>query len=398
MLPQYVHEAFAYGAATGQWPDGTVLGQPAPGVPDIESEFYRHGPVYFADQGIQIDVPVLLRQGASDNLFNLNQGLHIFHKALTKEARKDSYFVSYNGGHALPNALPLGTAGGSDACSGDWRNLTVNFYKRAFAGESTEGLLPKRYNFTNVNGNGCILADGIAYEAEGNVQLVAGKVATPTGAGAPIHLPLAQGPITVTGIPKLSGTVSSAVVDSRAFFALSMGANPATVQVIQNNMMPLRRALPTVAEDFEIELPGVGVNVPAGQTLYLTISPVSDMSAGHGSRVPGALVLEDLTVALPGPGAAEDFSDPQDPDEEDPVDPDARCGPPEGQGKGKGSENCGPKEKENNGKDEKRCGPPEGQGKGKGSENCGPGDDEDEEDGSQGEWFSPSPEALRNLR
>ena len=40
--------------------------------------------------------------------------------------------------------------------------------------------------------------------------------------------------------------------------------------------------------------------MPAGQFAYLTVSPVSDMFAGHGStRTPGVVALDDLTVNLP---------------------------------------------------------------------------------------------------
>ena len=49
-LPDYVHEAFAYGAATGLWPDGTVLGQSNENIPDLDSEFHKHGPVHLVDQ------------------------------------------------------------------------------------------------------------------------------------------------------------------------------------------------------------------------------------------------------------------------------------------------------------------------------------------------------------
>ncbi|MGI8773842.1 MAG: alpha/beta hydrolase family protein [Actinomycetota bacterium] len=310
MLPDYVHEAFAWGSTTGQWPDGTVFGQPAPGVPDIASEFYTHGPVYFADQGIQIDVPILLRQGSSDNLFNLNQGLHIFEDALSPEARADSYFVAYNGGHALPNAMPLGSVGGSDACSGDFTGFTLSFFQRVFAGADTKGLLPARYNFTTQDGSSCLRYEGLGYDAV-PVEAVTGSIVVPTGAGAPQHHLVAEGPITVTGIPELSGSVTSAVVDSRAFFALSVGATPATATVVQNNVMPLRNTLPVIGETFDIELPGVAVEVPEGQNLYLTVSPISDIFAAHGSRVPGVMVLEDLELRLPREAESDDSCHPK---------------------------------------------------------------------------------------
>ena len=43
----------------------------------------------------------------------------------------------------------------------------------------------------------------------------------------------------------------------------------------------------------------LAVDVPAGQTLYVLASPVSDTFVGMGSRTPGAVVLEDTAVHLP---------------------------------------------------------------------------------------------------
>ncbi len=303
MVPQYIQEAFAWGAVTGQWPDGTVLGTPTEGVPDLASEFARHAPRHFSDQGIKLNVPMLQRQGSSDNLFNLNQGLHIFRDALTRKARSKSLFVAYNGGHALPNAMPVGTAGGTDACSGDWTALRIAFFKQVFAGKNPSSLLPGRYNFTNVDGAKCFSfnsTDNVRIDVDEDLEAGGGNsLPVPVGAGAPISLPLSAGPITVAGIPKLNGVIDTVVPDSRIFFGLSMGTTPADAQVIQNNLMPLRRTLPGTGSKFSIELPGVAVEVPEGQTLYLTITPVSDMYAAHGSRAPGAAVLTGLKLFLP---------------------------------------------------------------------------------------------------
>jgi pimeloyl-ACP methyl ester carboxylesterase len=309
MVPQYIHEAFAWGAATGQWPDGTLYGQAVDGAPNLDAEFAKHSPRAFAEKGIQIDVPVLLRQGATDNLFNLNQGLDIFHKAVTKKARKQSYFVSYNGGHALPNVAPAGepiaaeVGGGTDACSkgGNFDTTTVEFFKRVFAGRSTKNVLPSKYNFTALDGTTCIRTDSIRSEKLKFDPLGAGSIATTAGAGAPINLPVTEGALKVTGVPTLEGTVASAGLGNRAFVGLSVGTTPADAKVIQNNLMPLHQLLPTTGEEFKIELPGIAVEVPEGQSLFLTITPVSDMFFGHGSRTPGALVLSDLTLTLPQP-------------------------------------------------------------------------------------------------
>jgi ABC-2 type transport system ATP-binding protein len=305
-VPDYIREAFVYGAATGQWPDGS---EPTGLVPDLDGEFHEHGPVAFVEDGIQLDIPVLFRQGTSDNLFNLNQAVDNFQRALSDEARERSFLIGYNGGHALPNALPLGYASGSDACSGSegFAALTREFFRRVFAGEDTSTLLPASYNLTEANGSSCIRTDSIdrntVVEAGFDVTVTSGALTT-TGAGAPQYLQLTDGKaVTVAGVPTMTAQVTSVGVEQRAFFGLAVGTSPATARVVQNNVMPLRKALPVVQEKTTIELPGVAVDVPAGQFLYLVVSPLSDMFPGHGStRTPGLLGLEDITVHLPVQG------------------------------------------------------------------------------------------------
>ena len=305
MLPQYVHEAFVWASATGQWPDGTLYGQPVAGAPDLHSEFAEHSPRAFVERGVRLDIPVLVRQGASDNLFNLNEGLDLFERALTHDARAASYFVSYNGGHALPNGVPPGEpaeaqlGGGVDACS-NFTKTTIEFFRRVFAGRSTAGVLPARYNLTAVDGKTCLRTSSLGGSKVVEADLAGGGTwATPTAAGAPLQIPIAQGPLAIGGVPELSGKVTTAALDGRAFFGLATGTTPADARVIDNNLLPLRRALPVTDDPFEIELPGVVAEVPAGETLYLTVSPVSDMYFGHGSRTPGALVLSGVEVDLP---------------------------------------------------------------------------------------------------
>jgi ABC-2 type transport system ATP-binding protein len=307
MLPQYVHTAFAWGASTGLWPDGTLYEQPAPGVvPDLDSEFHKHGPVHFAERGIKLNIPVLLRQGTSDNLFNLNQGLDIFHKALTDKARSQSYFVAFNGGHALPNVAPRGApaevalGGGKDACTGDWIQTRINFFRKAFAG-NTAGVLPKRYNFTNLDASECMRFSRIGAHSFPVDPTGTGKVIATAALGAPLHLEVADGPLKVTGVPKLTGTYTSVGLDNRAFFGLAVGTNPADAQVLQNNLMPLRVVRPQTDRKFEIELPGVSAQIAEGQKLFLTVTPISDMYFGHGSRAPGGFLLSDVNLTVQEP-------------------------------------------------------------------------------------------------
>ncbi|HWL64412.1 MAG TPA: alpha/beta fold hydrolase, partial [Actinomycetota bacterium] len=304
MLPDYVHTGFAWGTATGQWPDGTMYGQPAPGiVPDLDTVFHRNSPVSFVEEGHQIDVPVLIRQGITDSLFPMNEGLNNFNITVSDEAREQSYFIGYHGGHVLPQVWPQGTAEGDDPCSPNGFNaLTIDFFSRVFNGASTDGLLPNRYNFTNVDGETCIGADSIDESRALTVTgLAADQTVTPSGNGAPLQIPVAQGPITVTGVPELSGRITSAGLDSRMFFGMSMGTSPQDALLIQNNVMPYREIRAVVDKPFALDLAGIAIEVPEGQTLYLTITPTADAFAANGTRGGGAMAFSGLSLSLPQP-------------------------------------------------------------------------------------------------
>ena len=299
MLPEYIHQAFAYGATTGQWPDGTV-----PGVPNMHAEFFEHGPSGHVAAGRRLKIPVLLGQGLNDNLFNFNEAWMNLEQALTAKARSRSLVVGYNGGHALPNVLPAGSAGSGDSCSGTggFAALRNRFFDAVRAGENPSKLLPARYNLSTTS-NTCVRTERVdarkGYPVGVNATVTRGT-ATTTGAGAPQHHEIAAGPMTIAGVPTLDATVTSVGADQRVFFAISVGTSPADAKVVQNNTMPLRELLPVVRQRRTIELPGIAVEVPAGQKAFLTISPVSDMFFGHGSvRTPGVVTLEDMTVNLP---------------------------------------------------------------------------------------------------
>lgn len=299
-IVEYVHPAFAWGTTTGQWPDGTN-----PAVHNLEEEFFEHGPSGFVDKGIRLNVPVLISQGTSDNLFNLNQGIHNFQQTLTPQARAKSLFMAFNGGHALPNVAPQGYAAGDDACSGagGFSELRLRFFEAVRDGRNTRALQDAQYNLTSADGTECIrtgtLNDYERFTTGHDVEVTTGT-ATTTGVGAPQHLEIASGPLTIAGIPQLRSVVTTVGADQRVFFALSVGTSPADAKVVQNNMMPLSELLPIVQTERLIELPGVAVNVKEGEKLFLTVSPISDMSFGHGSiRTPGVVVLENLRLDVP---------------------------------------------------------------------------------------------------
>lgn len=324
-LPQFIHEAFAYGSTTGQWPDGTVLEQddPTGHVPNIDRIFHDHSPVAFVEEGHHLDLPVIWRQGINDTLFPLNEGLHNFERTLTDGARARSIFVGYNGGHTLPTAYPSvrndAALGGSDVCSpdGDFGALRLAFFQHVAAGAAdpsaavmeASGL--SRYNLMTDDGEGCVELDALpalqpaatGEDVDVVVEQIEDGWMTTTAAGAATHLELpVEAGATVAGIPVLRGEVATAGVDQRAFFALSRGTSVADAQVIQSNLMPLRSPSPSpdVTVPFEIELPGVSVDLDDGERLFLTVTPFSEQFYGHGStRAPGWMGFTDLEVDVP---------------------------------------------------------------------------------------------------
>ena len=83
----------------------------------------------------------------------------------------------------------------------------------------------------------------------------------------------------------VTGKVTTYAPDARAFLALAVGTSPLDARIVQNNMLPVNEPQPVTSAKRRIELPSVAVDVPAGQSLFLVITPLADMFASHGSRV-----------------------------------------------------------------------------------------------------------------
>lgn len=285
-----VHAGFAEGVATGDWPTS------------MDEFFHDNGPAFHVADGRRLDIPVLLRQGISDNLFPLDQALENYDESLTDRARSESILIGYNGGHALPNAVPPGYATPGDACSGTlggpdvagFDDLRLQFLAETLQGAERQLAGHGLYHLTTADGE-CVTVDSVRPSAA--YQL--GDITTTAAGGAPQAVKIADGPLTVAGTPYLDAVVTALGVDSRAFFALSVGTSPADARVVQNNVLPHREPDLVTGVSRTIELPSVAVDVPAGQSVFLTVSPVSDMFVAHGSRTPSAMSLRDVTVRVP---------------------------------------------------------------------------------------------------
>jgi ABC-2 type transport system ATP-binding protein len=306
-IPQEIHRGFAYAVTTNEWPRGQD-----PVAPNLDKFFEKNGPAWHVSQGRRLDIPTLMYQGHTDNLFNLNQGLKNFEQALTPRARARSYFVGYNGGHALPSAVPTGTQVSGDPCSAtllprdrdkggsagigeaaDYDEVARRFMVRQLKGIDSGMPRGGRYWFAT-NGNRCLTTGSSAPDQ--SFRLPAFQ--SPSAAGAPVQVAVAEGPITVAGVPRLDASVTTVGLDTRVFFGLSVGTSPADARLVQNNMMPLREPVIVAGARRSMELPGVAVEVPKGQRLFLTVSGIYDMSFGNGARVPGLVALADPVLHL----------------------------------------------------------------------------------------------------
>ncbi len=293
-LPPNVYKALVEGAATGSWPDGSV-----PGTEDMVTFMEKNGPKWQVGQGARIDVPVLFGQGTTDTLFPLEQALTNWRSALTRKARKRSIFTAYNGGHVLPSVLPAGVSVDSDPCAeklagGDFTDLTLRFLDPVLKGGRRTLRGYGRYHLATPDST-CVSTRSVARRLEVPV----GTVATTAAAGAPVAQEVLPGPVTVAGGSHLTALATTVGVDARAFYGLAIGTSPADAVLVQNNVLPFRARTPLVGEEVRIELPAVGVEVPEGQSLFLVASPVSDTFVAMGSRVPGAVLLEDAVLHLP---------------------------------------------------------------------------------------------------
>ncbi len=292
-LQPNVYKALVEGAATGFWPDGSI-----PGTEDMQSFFAENGPSYHVAQGRRLDIPVLLGQGTTDTLFNLQQGLDNWRRALTRQARRHSIFVGYNGGHVLPAVYPLGVSVTSDPCSrklsgGDFSRLALRFMKENLKGRDT-GLRGYGRVHLATPASTCTTVRSAAP----NQTFDAGTVTTTEAGGAALAFPVAKGPIRIAGSAYLTGRLTAVGLNNRAFFGLGVGTTPLDATLVQNNVMPLNELAPVNGARRRIELPAVAVNVPAGKTLYVIASPLSETFVGMGSRTPGAVILEDAVAHL----------------------------------------------------------------------------------------------------
>lgn len=308
-LAPFIHEAYWTGAVTNEVPQEAM------------DSFTESSPKTHADA---IDVPILLRQGIPDTLFNLNQALWNAEQVAT--APEDVYLLTHLGGHILntdgtiPSGSPFdgGIQPGADsgACT-DQNEAVVAWYDHHLKGMDTaltdaeldpveialddgetclafQSLddLPGDHDVTGLDDvivtQGAPMASG--YAEAGPLE------ATPE---SPVSLDLftAQDGEALAGVPMLSGTATANGAGAIAYLSIIVSGDDGE-RIASSQVTPLR--LDALEEDtFELELGGVGAALDAGDEVRLQISSWDPQYAHNQERAPGALVLEDLEIALP---------------------------------------------------------------------------------------------------
>ena len=281
-----IYKALVEGVRDRQWPDGSI-----PGTENLNEFFEKNGPRWHIRHGRKLDIPVLFGQGMTDGLFNAQQGLDNWrtrdHRA--RPARQ-SIFVGYNGGHVLPAVFPQGVNVTSDPCSkqlagGDFPALTLRFFDEQLKGKDDRphGLQPAAPGDARQQ-----VRDRPLRPREQVVRRRA-RSSPPTTAGVPTVTEIAAGPIRVAGLPHVTAKVTSSSVGLADLLRPRGRHQRGRRQAGPEQRDAAARADPGHRRcPGRFTLPAVAVDVPAGQTLFLLATPVSDTVRRHGQPPPGS--------------------------------------------------------------------------------------------------------------
>ena len=228
---------------------------------------------------------MLLGQGTTDTLFTLQQGIANWQHALTaRRAHGEHLRRLQRRPRAARRCCPRGVDVTSDPCSeqlagGTFADLALRFMNEKLKGRDTGLRGYGRYHLATPDST-CTTVGSVAAERDVDV----GTVATTEAASAPaIAYPVAEGPIRIAGSPYLTGDADRARRQQpRVLRPRASVRRPLDAHLVQNNVLPLNEPDPVLGEQRRITLPSVAVDVPAGQTLYVIATAISDTFGGHG--------------------------------------------------------------------------------------------------------------------
>lgn len=295
------HAGWAWALATNTFPAGQT-----PVTPDLHTRLKESSPV---DYPGGVRVPTLLIQGMPDTLFPLNQAVANL-RALEAFGIEGALYT-HLGGHMLATGatlpaspVPLGLQGqpGGKPC-GALTDLQVAWHQHHLLGLGNWTGRPRvclaLEDASTVVGQTFPLEPTVmeAYALPGPTPVAQAGA----GARVPLSLFTADAETVIAGIPHLKGTITAAGADSIVYFSLQR-FDPASglEAIVDDQVMPIRLTEPVTSPlAFELDLGGVATRIAPGEQLMLVVATVEPMYAANAERVPGAVVLGDLTLELP---------------------------------------------------------------------------------------------------
>ncbi len=260
---------------------------------DATAHFARSSPI-----PDDIRAHVLLTQGFTDTLFNVNEAMANY-RSLSGNATAAGYDIrlfTHLSGHVSPSGGVHWAAPDSLLTSpcGDVQALTLHWFDRHLKGKDTP--LPARVSYALEDGT-CVMRDSI--DADRTATLTAAQsVPVPQGAGS-VMVPLItfDGTDIIAGIPTFSATAVG-TGDSIIHASLVI-IGPSGPHVIDHQEAALRFDASVDGTVIMFDLNAVATRVAEGDTLALRLDGVAEQYFSGGNRVPGAVILEDVTITVP---------------------------------------------------------------------------------------------------
>ncbi|MBW3657925.1 MAG: CocE/NonD family hydrolase [Actinobacteria bacterium] len=267
-----------------------------------------------------IDVPTLLVQGLPDTLFNLNEAVHNLEGIRANGA--DVRLIGVNTGHLLPGVQP--TALGHDVRAedspcGDLGPVVSDFLASHLRGDATAAArlaeVPRVMLATEQDT--CVSGPAWPLHDE-TIDITTSAILAPEPAGSTlVPLLTAEAPLTLAGIPQLTGT-PVVELDDQLYLSLVV-VDGDGVHVVDDQVTGMRLRAPAchaaragaaattrwaaacavMATPRRIELGGIATTLQPGQELYLRVDGWNEQSALNSTRRPGAAVLTNVTIELP---------------------------------------------------------------------------------------------------
>lgn len=241
-----------------------------------------------------IDADVLFIQGVPDVLFNLNQGARGY-QALNAAGRSDVRLFTHLTGHVLPQVQPFGTTSSrlqtfqeTGPC-GATADVIVGWLDEKLRNGPDSGIPEISYALDDGT---CLELDALPTTTHETAFPV---VAAPSGAGT-LLLPIAEGPLTIAGLPTLTADVDPLGITTVGFLGLVIVGADGHSRVVDDQTTPYRA---DPGKTLEIELAGVAAALGEGDQLFLRLDGANEWYAHNSPRTPGSTLLHNVRLTLP---------------------------------------------------------------------------------------------------